>query len=322
MHILIKWYYWYKNLGDELILFSLLNRIEDRFEPQRISIECGNKNRLESWILKHKTFLIPGIISKIEFLPKPSRKEKIQLCLWMKKWIYDFIIFGGWEVVDESRNFLYRWRNLLLQYKRDIKHWRTALVWWLWTNQKFWTRFLQKFLIKNANFILVRDQSSFTLVQNFLKENNEPEKKSDYIWDLSLPILQEALDIFTEEKIKTKREKYYLINYSPLCNKQSTLKELKKFSDSHKDSQPIYIACKQPEDETFFSEIQSIIPNCECFDWTQNDIAAILKLFYFAESGIWARLHFLYILKFFKKPFIQLHNSHKIKTNLSDLDQL
>jgi hypothetical protein len=46
-----------------------------------------------------------------------------------------------------------------------------------------------------------------------------------------------------------------------------------------------------------------------------------LKLFYCAEWGIGARLHFLYILKFFEKEFVKLHNSHKIQVNLSDLDK-
>jgi hypothetical protein len=46
-----------------------------------------------------------------------------------------------------------------------------------------------------------------------------------------------------------------------------------------------------------------------------------LKLFYCAEGWIGARLHFLYILKFFWKEFVKLHDSHKIQVNLSDLDK-
>jgi hypothetical protein len=46
-----------------------------------------------------------------------------------------------------------------------------------------------------------------------------------------------------------------------------------------------------------------------------------LKLFYFAKCGIGARLHFLYILKFFWKEFVKLHDSHKIQVNLPDFDK-
>ena len=322
MHLLIKWYYWYKNLWDELIIFSLLNRADERFNPNKISIECWDENRLENRIIRHKDFLIPWIIEKLNFLPRPHRKEKIKICLWMKRNIYDFIILWWWEVIDESRNFLYRWRNLFLQYRRSIKQWITAILGWLWTNKKWWTSFLQNFLVKNANIIILRDKNSFKLTKKILKENKQNrEEKAEYWWDLTLSLLEECREIFTEEKIKSWRNPYYLINFSPLCNREEGFKLIKKFADSHKNIQPIYIACNKTEDEKFFKDIQYILPNCEIFDRTQANITEILKIFYFAKGGIGARLHFLYILKFFEKEFIQLHNSHKIQVNLSELNK-
>lgn len=322
MHLLIKWYYWYKNLGDELILFSLLNWADERFNPTSISIECWDNNWIESWIIQHKDFLIPWIIKKLEFLPIPSRKEKIQLCLWKKKWLYDLIIFWWWEVIDESRDFLHRWWNLYFQYKQDIKHWNTILVWWLWTNHKPFTKYLQKFLIKNSQIIILRDQYSFNLTKDILESNwDHRENKAEYDWDLTLPLLEEAAELFKEKEAKWKNP-YYLINCSPLCNNENCIKKIKEFADLHKTMQAIYIACNKYEDSHFFQKIQEIIPDCEYFDWTQHHIADTLKLFYFADSWIWARLHFLYILKFFKKPFEKIHSSHKIEINLSDLDNI
>ena len=322
MHLLIKWYYGYKNLWDELIIFSLLNWADERFISNKISIECWDEKRLEEWILKHRDFLIPWIIKKLNFLPRPNWKEKIQICLWMKRNFYDFIILWWWEVVDESRSFLYRWWNLFFQYGRSIKQWLTAIVGGLWTNEKLWTLFLQNFLVKNSNIIILRDQSSFELAKKILEQDGQSwEEKAEYDWDLTLSLLEEAKSIFTEEKIKSKRDPYYLINFSPLCNKEKSFKLIRKFADSHKNMQPIYIACNKSEDEKFFEDIQEILPNCEYFDRTQANIAGILRLFYFAEWGIWARLHFLYILKFFEKEFVKLHNSHKIQVNLSDLDK-
>ena len=321
MHLLIKWYYGYKNLWDELIIFSLLNWADERFNPNKISIECWDEKRLEDWILKHRDFLIPWIIKKLNFLPRPNWKEKIQICLWMKRNLYDYIILGWWEVVDESRSFLYRWWNLFLQYKRSIKKWIAAIVGGLGTSEKRWTSFLQKFLVTNANIIILRDQNSFDLTKKFLGQNGQNrEDKAEYDWDLTLSLLEETKTVFSEEKIKSERDPYYLVNFSPLCDKEKSFKLIKKFADSHKNIQPIYIACNKSEDEKFFKDIQEILPNCEYFDWTQANIAETLKLFYFAQWGIWARLHFLYILKFFEKEFVKLHNSHKIQVNLSDLD--
>ena len=322
MHLLIKWYYGYKNLGDELIIFSLLNRADERFSPDKISIECWDEKWLENWIFKHKAFLIPWIFEKLNFVPIPNREEKIKICLWMRRDVYDFIILWWWEVVDESRDFLHRWWNLFFQYRRSIKKWITAIVWWLGTNKKRWTKFLQKFLVKNSNIIILRDQNSFELTKEILQECwQNREEKAEYDWDLTLSLLEETKEIFTEEKIKSKRDPYYLVNFSPLCDKEKEFRMIKKFADAHKKLQPIYIACNKSEDEKFFKDIQEILPNCEFFDRTQANITETLNLFYFAQWGIWARLHFLYILKFFEKEIVKLHDSHKIQVNLSDLDK-
>lgn len=236
--------------------------------------------------------------------------------------MYDFIIFGWGEVVDESRSFLYRGWNLFFQYRWSIKQGITAVVGGLGTNKKLWTSFLQNFLVKNSSIVILRDQNSFELTKKILEQDwQNREDKAEYDWDLTLSLLEETKEIFTEEKVKSKRDPYYLVNFSPLCNKEKSFKLIRKFADSHKNMQPIYIACNKSEDEEFYKDIQEILPNCEIFDRTQAHIAETLKLFYCAEGGIGARLHFLYILKFFGKEFIKLHDSHKIQVNLSDLDK-
>ena len=72
MHILVKGFYGFKNLGDELILFSLLSRIEEKFHPKQISIIAGDPQRLEEWLLQHKDFF-PPIFKKLTFLPTPNK---------------------------------------------------------------------------------------------------------------------------------------------------------------------------------------------------------------------------------------------------------
>jgi hypothetical protein len=177
-------------------------------------------------------------------------------------------------------------------------------------------------LVKNANIIILRDQNSFELTKDILEQDwQNREEKVEYDWDLTLSLLEETKQIFTEEKIKSKRDPYYLVNFSQLCDKEKSFKLIRKFADSHINTQPIYIACNKTEDEKFYKDIQEILPNCEIFDRTQANIAETLKLFYCAEGWIGARLHFLYILKFFWKEFVKLHDSHKIQVNLSDLDK-
>jgi polysaccharide pyruvyl transferase WcaK-like protein len=80
MHVLVKGYYGFKNLGDELILFSLLNWIEETLQPDQISLISGNPQWLEERLLHHKAFF-PPILKKLTFLPKPSLKDHLKTFL-------------------------------------------------------------------------------------------------------------------------------------------------------------------------------------------------------------------------------------------------
>jgi polysaccharide pyruvyl transferase WcaK-like protein len=77
MHLLIKGYYGYKNLGDELILFSLITWVEETFHPDQISLIAGNPLRLEDWLTHHKDFF-PPILQKLKILPNPNSWEYVQ----------------------------------------------------------------------------------------------------------------------------------------------------------------------------------------------------------------------------------------------------
>ena len=105
MHILVKGYYGFKNLGDELILFPLLSWIEENYHPDQISLLCGDPRWMESWLLEHKTYY-PPILKKLNLLPKPTWKTHLMDFLGLGK-RYDFYVFGGGQVIDEERRFPY-----------------------------------------------------------------------------------------------------------------------------------------------------------------------------------------------------------------------
>ncbi|MDR2191179.1 MAG: hypothetical protein LBP53_08725 [Candidatus Peribacteria bacterium] len=115
MHVLIKGYYGFKNLGDELILFAVLQRIEETLHPKKISLISGDPQWLEHRLSMHKAFF-PPIFKKLTFLPKPSFTDHLRTFLGKERGTYDFIVFGGGQVLDEERKFPYNGRNLPLLY--------------------------------------------------------------------------------------------------------------------------------------------------------------------------------------------------------------
>ena len=127
MHVLVKGYYGFKNLGDELILFSLLSWIEENLHPHQISIIAGDVERLENRLLTHKDFF-PPIFKKINILPNPDWKGHLKTFLGMEREKFDFIVFGGGQVIDEERKFPHNGRNLPLLYGRSIRKGIYALV--------------------------------------------------------------------------------------------------------------------------------------------------------------------------------------------------
>jgi hypothetical protein len=135
-----------------------------------------------------------------------------------------------------------------------------------------------------------------------------------------LPILEESKKLLDKGKVKNTRDPYVLVNISPLCDFDQALKKVKNFLRKHPHAQPIYFPAHLGEDLQFFERLQEHIPPIELFDWTQAGVASTMKLLYFAEGGVGARLHFLYPLKFFGVPYEVLYNSHKNQINLADID--
>jgi polysaccharide pyruvyl transferase WcaK-like protein len=326
MHLLIKGYYGYKNLGDELILFPLLTRIETTFHPDQISLLVGDAQRLQQRISHHKSLLPPNITKKLTLLPNPNKREYTLQLLGFGQ-TYDFYVFGGGQVIDEERPFPHNGRNLPLLYRKAINRGKFALVGGIGTQNKDGTPILQKILLEKAKIVRLRDSFSEGLAERLLKKADW--YKIQTVGDMSLSLLDKYKKTFegntanasiSTKQSKNKRDPYVLINISPLCDFSKAFKKIKNFLRKHPNAQPIYFPAHLGEDMVFFEKLAEHLPPLELFDRTKNDMETIMKLLYYAEAGIGARLHFLYPLKFFGVPYEILVNSHKNQINLADID--
>lgn len=250
-------------------------------------------------------------------MPNPTPWEYLKMILGFGK-KYDFYIFGGGQVVDEERKFPHNGRNLPLLFRRVINKGNFALVGGIGTQNKDGTPILHKMLLEKAQIVVLRDSFSEGLAEKLLPKNMR--YKVQTIGDFSLSLLEESKKLLEKGKIKTSRDPYVLINLSPLCTFPQAIKKIKSFLRKHPNAQPIYFPAHLHEDLQYFTMLQEQIPPIELFDWTKAGVATTMKLFYFAEAGIGAKLHFLYPLKYFGVPYEVLVNNHKNQVNLADID--
>lgn len=318
MNLLVKGYYGYKNFGDELILLALLWWIDENFGSYQIFISAGDEKWLEKRIVNHKRYYPAGMLEKITVLPKSDKIQLAKEALGMGE-DWDFVVLWGGQVVDEDRKFPHDGWNIPMLYRKYLNEWKVALIWGIGTENKDGTALLHKILLDRSKIILLRDKFSEGLAEKYLNEEKK-EKKLQTVGDLSLPILENFKNQMIVSYEKSQRDPYVLINVSPEVDFDASVRKIKLFLSRFPQCQPVFFAAHAVDDMKYFSRLQELFPSLELFDWTQAGVEKTLNLFYFAEAGIWQRLHFLYILKFLGKEYEVLKMTHKIQVNLLDID--
>ena len=259
--------------------------------------------RIQNRFSKNKTYLQPGIEDKIDFVENKvisKRFRQILSFFGINKYKKYFKVFGGWEVLDESRNFPHDWWNLVLLHHYSIRKWKFILVGWVWTSEKFRTKKLFKYMLHRAQKIICREKTSYERVNSYWKNN---------------AILYDdfSKNIF-ESGQKLKEEKNLLINISPKCFNKKNLENIKKFVEKHSsDCKKIFFPADINLDKVLFTNIRKIIPDLEIYDWTKHNLQDTIHLFSTCIWWIWSRLHFLYPLKIFGKEFENISTSDKVK---------
>lgn len=308
MKIYLKWFYWYKNFWDEVILFWLLNYLQKEYNPDEIILEVWDLEWIQSRLANNKEYLQPWIEDKIDFVENrviSKRFKQILSFLWINKYKKYFKIFGWWEVLDESRNFPHDGRNLVLLHHYSIRKRNFILVWWIGTSEKPLTKGLFNYILPRASNIICREKTSYDRVCHYWKE--KAILHSDF-----------SKEIF-ESNPKSKKEKNLLINISPKYFNEQNLRNIKNFVRNHSsDCKKIFFPADINIDKALFTDIRKIIPDLEIYDRTKHNLQDTIELFSTCIWWIWSRLHFLYPLKLFGKEFENISSSDKVKKALSD----
>lgn len=333
MHIYLKGYYGYKNFGDELLLFGVIEEIFKHYPVEELVIEVGNTQRMQERIEKNHTFIDQYYQdnhsqvnrSKIHFfsldtyqhkslfwkllqlLPRKWKSYIITL-LWLHPYRFSFKVFWGGEVLDEERSFPHNGWNLLLYFRSIIR--RNFTLWGgLGAQACLLTRRLTYFLVSRSQFLLLRDKFSFSVCEKILNTITDSNTRYQYHWDFSSTILRYFLSTKREQ---SRHHPYILINtntQSLIENIQATIKLLKNTK-----KKIFFFPCDLWLDQDFFSplwpqHIPSFKRDMYPLDYTLNFIEK-------SEAWFWSRLHFLYCYDCFCLPYAALSSNNKIKRNL------
>lgn len=340
MKIYLKWFYWYKNFWDELLLFWLLNYLQKEYNPDEIVVEVWNIEWMQSWLNKNKEYLQDWIIDKLDFVENKEISRRFRQILsffGINKYKKYFKVFGGWEVLDESRKFPHDGWNLALLHHYSIRKWKFILIWWIWTYEKFRTKKLFKYILHRAQKIICREKTSYErAISHWWKNAISYEDFSKEIFKDSSAIASEwrggiilnetkwsekSINVDKDSLLRTVNginsewhKKNILINISPKYFNQNNIEKIKNFVWKYSsDCKKIFFPADINIDKELFTAVRKNIPDLEIYDRTKHSLKDSIELFSSCKWWIWSRLHFLYPLKIFGKNFESISDSDKVK---------
>lgn len=291
MKLFLKWYYWYKNFWDELLLIWVIKWIFKTYSVDTLHIQAWNEKRLKQW-LKNNDRLIKPFDEKIEVVAKDVDIKTIQP---------DLIIFGGWEVLTDQRSFPYDGWNYLIKYRKYIRWGKSVFLWWVWTPRWLMTKILYNLTLPKAQQIVVREKKSYSTA---LAYNENVILHRDFAQDV-------VEYLSTSIKLKEDQD-YILINLNSYISNKKSLREIKSFISNYYKHTKYYVPFDIENDMKYYYILKKDIPELELYDWTKNSLEDTLNFFANAEAWIGARLHFLLLLYWFNKRLKPLFYQEKI----------
>ncbi len=306
MNILICGNYGATNIGDELILKGLLRCI---FDKDHIVTVLSN-NPLET----SKRYNVKSVY----FLPTGFRSFLYAICtfsLFKSLYAYiktdEFIFGGGGLMQDEKPRAIFIWSvhiALALLLRKKIKILGNSVG----PLNKKWSRGLVRFLFNKAEELTVRDAISKKLLKD-IDVKKEIAVVEDFALKLEIqspkPPLSRGLYIILslrdwltgKEKQKFESELISLINYLT--------------QEKHYEIIAIPFEKLRDDDERYLNYIQGKVLNKKMFHVQKysSNVNKIFELYQGAKCVIGMRLHSIILAEKFKKPFIALTYSDKVK---------
>ncbi len=285
----LKCYYGYKNFGDEMLAFGVINRIF-RSHPtiETLYIEVGNKERFDSRLDKNSHY-IDTDLCKVETIQKNN--------YWrvLTKWLCNpkALKFLGWgELFTEARGRFYGWWNYALLFWADFLRKNVIMLGGFWTPTTKRLRLLYKLTVNKCQQILVREQSSYEVIANYLTNKRVNLVKVD---DFSTEVVKKWQSRQKDTKTTKESQNIALINLTPYRQTETDIDAIRLSVHVWWHCLHVYFPCWQ-EDVDILWQLKVIIPGITAYYRRLCDVDTILTYMSTVSTSVWSRLHFLYIL--------------------------
>ncbi len=301
----LRGYYGYRNFWDELLFFGVARRLFAKYPLTKLFVEVGNKSWMEDRIREnYQGLLTEKQLSSIKLVYAKQHKYKfithLVNMLGLSKYKKTFKFFGGGEVLSDERPFPHDGWNLPILFNYSVRKGQFVLLGGIGKSKKWRTEILYRQLLPKAEKIVVRDRDSLSIAKKF---NTETVLYEDFAQETIMNV---------ECKIQNTKWKYILININKQSVDRYNIDKIVQFCQNYPDHKKIFFPCDMNDDKLCFGSIKKYISGLEMYDRTKHSLQETLSLFYYADGGVWARLHFLLPLKLYEKPIVAIPYADKI----------
>lgn len=294
-------YYGYDNLGDDLLLYEIVEKLKlsGRFEISALSFDAKKISAL---------YGIKGV----------SRLKSFSIVNHIRS--VDVVVCGGGSILQDktSSKSLYYYMGILFLAKLFGKK-----IYLLGNGygpiDKAHNKMMVSMLLKFANGVIARDEESFAKYGEHRVKHLYNGVDCAFLGELGRRHLNEDVE-FTEYRKRHRIEKPYVIftlrNWSGF---EMAVEELKKSVDllRQKGYEVCFLSMKMPEDETI---VKKHLGDGVIFLERQMKILPLL--FKSAEFTVGMRLHGIILSAIFQTPFIAIPYDPKVESFVKHCEQL
>lgn len=310
----LKWYYWYKNFGDELLALWIIPYLFNNYPLEKLYIEVEDIDRFWTWLQRHSVYL-EGILSKVELI---SSHDKISVIRHSILSPNVHIFLWWWEIFSPARWWFHWGRNMYILYRHQFLRHNVTLLGWVSKANNSLFKLLYRLTLSKSDKIILRDPISYEYIVSNYSSRGKVILYKDFgqafIDSLDLSTLTEE----TPTSITRPHCPYVIVNTNPYIDISVLTQMLSKLTVEKNLKTFVYIPWDK-EDTVFYGILTDKYRQYDWtyFDWTLYDILSTIDLFRHATFWVAVRLHILAMLQRFAIPYDFIVYQEKIEKFLA-----